>query len=64
MHVGVYNCRDLPLGLAGIRHIKCKNRFTFASIVTTAVKNTIYSSAHFSTVSGDKTNTFFLSSIY
>lgn len=38
MHVDVYICRDLPLGLAGIWHIKCKSRFTFAFIVTTVVK--------------------------
>lgn len=38
MHVGVYICRDLPLDLAGIRRIKCKNRFIFASIVTTVVE--------------------------
>lgn len=62
MHIGVYICRDLPLGLAGIWRMKCKNRFTFASIVTEVVR--IYSSARFSMVSGCKTNTVFLSGIY
>lgn len=63
VHVGVYTCRDLPLDLAATQCIKCKNRFTFASMVTTAIKTEHLVVPIFPGVSGTKANTFFLSSM-
>lgn len=61
VHVGVYTCRDLPLDPAATQRIKCKNRFAFASMVTTAIKTEHWVALVFPWVSGTKANTFFLS---
>lgn len=63
LHVGVYTCRDLPLDLAATQRIKCKNRFAFASMVTTAIKTEHSVTRVLPRVSSTKANTFFLSSM-
>lgn len=63
VHVSVYTCRDLPLDPAATQCMKCKNRFAFASMVTTAIKTEHSVAPVFPWVSGTKANTFFLSSM-